>query len=200
MSRGRRLTETERLNIAKERAQGIAAAELAAQHGVSLKSVYNAVNHARDRKRANGSRPKVIGLRVSERELERFDAALEGFGVTNRTEALRALMAAAGGILKPDEKIACQLEGMSARINRVGNNVNQVARRMNEAKLRGEPLPYSAQSHAHMRELAELVFEMADQIQDMFRARRGELELEVGRALAHLRPDATGEGAENGTG
>jgi len=200
MSRGRRLTETERLSIAKERAQGIAAAELAARHGVSLKSVYNAVNHVRDRKRANGSRPKVIGLRVSERELERFDAALEGFGITNRTDALRALMAAAGKILKPDEKIADQLEGMSARINRVGNNVNQVARRMNEAKLRGEPLPYSAQSHAHMRELAGLVFEMADQIQEMFRARRGELDLDVSRALAHLMPDAKGEGAENGSG
>lgn len=199
MSRGRKLTETERLSIAKERAQGIAAADLAARHGVSLKSIYNAVNHARDRSRANGSRPRVIGLRVSERELASFDAALQGYGITNRTEALRGLMAAAGNILKPDEKIAAQLEGMSARINRVGNNVNQVARRMNEAKLRGEPLPYSAQNHAHIRELAGLVFEMADQIQEMFWARRGELDLEVSRALAHLAPDAKDGGAQNGT-
>jgi len=79
---------------------------------------------------------------------------------------------------------------MSAQINRVGNNVNQVARRMNEARRRGEPLPYSAESHAHVRELAGFVFEMADQIQEMFRARRGDLELEVTKALAHLIPDA----------
>jgi len=186
MSRGRRLTETERLSIAKERAQGVAAADLAARHGVSLKSIYNAANHARERQLANGSRPKVIGLRVSERELERFDAALQGYGIVSRTDALRGLMAAADKILKPDERIADRLEGMSAQINRVGNNVNQVARRMNEARRRGEPLPYSAESHAHVRELAGFVFEMADQIQEMFRARRGDLELEVTKALAHL--------------
>ena len=68
MSRGRRLTETERLNIAQERLQGVAAGDLATRYEVSLKSVYNATNHAAERQMANGSRPKVIGLRVSQRE------------------------------------------------------------------------------------------------------------------------------------
>jgi len=194
MSRGRRLTNIERLSIARERAQGVAASDLASRYGVSLKSIYNAANHAKDRQAANGSRPRVIGLRVSDRELDNFDAALLSYGITNRTDALRGLMAAADRILKPDEKIAERLAGMSADLNRVGNNVNQLARRLNEANLRGEPPPYTAESHAHVRELTGLVIDMADQIQEMFRARRRELELEVTGALAYLM-----SGSDNGT-
>ena len=102
MSRSRRLTETDRLSIAKERAQGVAAADLAQRYGVSLKTIYNAVNHALDRQNANGSRPIVIGLRVSRRELAAFDAALARHGITNRTDALRHLVLAADEILEPD--------------------------------------------------------------------------------------------------
>ena len=126
MSRGRRLTETERLSIAKDRAKGVAAADLATRYGVSLKSVYNAANHARDRQTANGSRPKVIGVRVSPRELQRFDAALARHGVAQRSDALRCLILAADDILLPDNGIADELRGLSAALNRVGNNVNQV--------------------------------------------------------------------------
>jgi hypothetical protein len=172
----------------------VAASDLASRYGVSLKSIYNAANHAKDRQAANGSRPRVIGLRVSDRELDNFDAALLSYGITNRTDALRGLMAAADRILKPDEKIAERLAGMSADLNRVGNNVNQLARRLNEANLRGEPPPYTAESHAHVRELTGLVIDMADQIQEMFRARRRELELEVTGALAYLM-----SGSDNGT-
>lgn len=196
MSRGRRLTETERLSIAKDRAKGVAAADLATRYGVSLKSVYNAANHARDRQTANGSRPKVIGVRVSPRELQRFDAALARHGVAQRSDALRCLILAADDILLPDNGIADELRGLSAALNRVGNNVNQVARRLNEAKLKGERLPYTPASHAEIRDLAVLLFDMADQIQEMFRARRRALDLEVTKALADLARQGVDHGAE----
>ena len=186
MSRGRRLTETERLSIAQERLQGVAAGDLATRYGVSLKSVYNAANHAVERQSANSSRPKVIGVRVSTGELQRFDAALARHGVAHRSDALRSLILAADDILRPDEAMADELRGLSAALNRVGNNVNQVARRLNEAKLKGERLPYTPASHAEIRDLAVLVFDMADQIQEMFRARRRDLDLDVTRALAGL--------------
>jgi hypothetical protein len=195
MSRGRRLTETERLNIAQERLQGVAAGDLATRYGVSLKSVYNAANHAADRQTANGSRPKVIGVRVSPRELQRFDAALARHGVVHRSDALRCLILAADDILRPDEGMTDELRSLSAALNRVGNNVNQVARRLNEAKLKGERLPYTPASHAEVRDLAVLVFDMADQLQEIFRARRRELTLEVTKALAGL----ARQGAEHGT-
>ena len=196
MSRGRRLTETERLNIAQERLQGVAAGDLATRYGVSLKSVYNAANHAADRQTANGSRPKVIGVRVSPKELQRFDAALARHGVVHRSDALRCLILAADDILRPDEGMTDELRGLSAALNRVGNNVNQVARRLNEAKIKGERLPYTAASHAEIRDLAVLVFDMADQIQEMFRARRRALDLEVTKALAGLARQGAEHGAE----
>jgi hypothetical protein len=196
MSRGRRLTETERLNIAQERLQGVAAGDLATRYGVSLKSVYNAANHTADRQTANGSRPKVIGVRVSPKELQRFDAALARHGVVHRSDALRCLILAADDILRPDEGMTNELRGLSAALNRVGNNVNQVARRLNEAKLKGERLPYTPASHAEIRELAVLVFDMADQIQEMFRGRRRVLDLEVTKALAGLARQGAEHGAE----
>jgi len=198
MSRGRRLTEAERLSIAQERSQGVAAGDLATRFGVSLKSVYNAANHAADRQTANGSRPKVIGVRVSPRELQRFDAALARHGITHRSNALRCLIQAADDILRPDEAMTEELRSLSAALNRAGNNVNQIARRLNEAKLKGERLPYTSASHAEIRDLAVLIFDMADQIQEMFRARRRELNLEVTKALAGLARRETAQVAEHG--
>ena len=84
--------------------------------------------------------------------------------------------------------MTAELRAMSAALNRAGNNVNQVARRLNEAKLKGEPLRYGAESHAGIRDLAGLVFDMSDQIQELYRARRRTLDLEVTTALAGLRP------------
>ncbi|MCA0206950.1 MAG: MobC family plasmid mobilization relaxosome protein [Proteobacteria bacterium] len=196
MRRGRRLSEIERLSIAKERAKGVAAAELAARYGVSLKSVYNAVKHAGDRQLANGSRPKVIGLRVSARELSRLDAALLRHGIAHRSDALRSLILAADDILRPDETMTDELRALSAALNRVGNNVNQIARRLNEAKLKGERMPYDASSHAEIGDLAVLVFDLADQIQEMFRARRRALNLQVTKALAGLAHREASDGSE----
>lgn len=43
--------------------------------------------------------------------------------------------------------------------------MNQVERWLNEAKPKVERLPYTYASHAEIRDLAVLVFDMADQIQ-----------------------------------
>jgi hypothetical protein len=109
---------------------------------------------------------------------------------------MRCLMLAADDLLRPDAGMTDELRGLSAALNRVGNNVNQIARRLNEAKLKGERLPYTPASHAEIRDLAALVFDMSDQIQEMFRARRRALDLEVTRALAGL----ARQGVEQGTG
>jgi len=188
MPRARRLTEKERLSIAKARAEGVPVRELATRYGVSRVSIYNASNHGTERQAANASRSRVIGIRVSARDLRGFDAVLGRRGIAHRSDAMRRLMLAADNILRPDEVMTEELRTMSAALNRVGNNVNQVARRLNEAKVRGELPPYTAASHAEIRELAGLVFELADQIQQLFRARRRALDLVVTKALAGLAP------------
>jgi hypothetical protein len=124
MSGGRRLTEFERISIARARMQGVAAADLAAQYGISLKSIYNAANHGTERRVANASRSRVIGIRVSDRELRGFDAALTRRGIAHRSDAMRCLLLAVDDLLRPDEAMTEELRALSAALNRVGNNVN----------------------------------------------------------------------------
>ena len=196
MGHSRRLTDQERLQIVRERAKGFAVRDLATALKVSPKTVYNVLSHGRSAVSANDSRTRVLTMRVTERDLRGFDAALSRRGIAHRSDALRCLMLAADDLLRPDDGMTDELRGLSAALNRVGNNVNQVARRLNEARLKGERLSYTPASHAEIRDLAVLVFEMADQIQEMFRARRRALDLEVTKALAGLVRQGAEHGAE----
>lgn len=186
MGSSRRLTDQERRQIVRERAKGVSVSAISAALKVSPKTVYNVLSRGRSAVSANDSRTRVLTMRVTDRDLRGFDAALARRGIAHRSDAMRSLMLAADDLLRPDDGMTDQLRGLSAALHRVGNNVNQVARRLNEAKLKGERLPYTSGSHAEIRDLAVLVFDMADQIQEMFRARRRELDLEVTKALAGL--------------
>ena len=196
MGSSRRLTDQERRQIVRERAKGVSVSAISAALKVSPKTVYNVLGRRRSAVSANDSRTRVLTMRVTGRDLRGFDAALARRGIAHRSDAMRCLMLAADDLLRPDEGMTDELRGLSAALNRVGNNVNQVARRLNEAKLKGERLPYTPASHAEIRDLATLVFDMADQIQEMFRARRRALDLEVTQALAGLARQGAEHGAE----
>ncbi len=105
MPRRRRLSEIERSTIAQERRNGVSAAFLAARYDVSLKTIYNVVNHADERQTANGSRSRVVGIRISDDDLLRFDAALSRRGIAHRSIAMRRLMLAAEGVFLPDDEM-----------------------------------------------------------------------------------------------
>ena len=196
MGHSRRLTEAERRQIVRERTKGVSVSAISAALKVSPKTVYNVLSRGRSAVSANNSRTRVLTIRVTERDLRSFDTALARRGITHRSNAMRCLMLAADDLLRPDEGMTDELRGLSAALNRVGNNLNQVARRLNEAKLKGERLPYTPASHGEIRDLAVLVFDMADQIQEMFRGRRRALDLEVTKALASLARQGAGHGAE----
>lgn len=198
MSNSRRLTDQERRQIVRERAKGVSVSAISASLKVSPKTVYNVLSRGRSAVSANDSRTRVLTLRVTDRDLRGFDAALARRGIVHRSDAMRCLMLAADDLLRPDAGMTDELRNLSAALNRVGNNVNQVARRLNEAKLKGERLPYTSARHAEIRDLAVLVFDMADQIQEMFRARRRVLDLEVTKALAGLARQDTEQVAEHG--
>ena len=198
MGSSRRLTDQERRQIVRERAKGVAVRDLATALEVSPKTVYNVLGRGRSAVSANDSRTRVLTMRVTDSDLRGFDAALARRRIAHRSDAMRCLMLAADDILRPDEGMTDELRGLSAALNRVGNNVNQVARRLNEAKRKGDRLPYTPTSHAEIRDLAVLVFDMADQIQEMFRARRRTLDLEVTKALAGLVGQGSEQVAEHG--
>ena len=143
MGSSRRLTDQERRQIVRERAKGVSVSAISAALKVSPKTVYNVLGRGRSAVSANDSRTRVLTMRVTDRDLRGFDAALARRGIAHRSDAMRCLMLAADDLLRPDEGMTDELKGLSAALNRVGNNVNQVARRLNEAKLKGERLPYT---------------------------------------------------------
>ncbi len=88
-----------------------------------------------------GSRTETVVCRVSPADLALFDEKLKEAGVRNRSEALRNVIRNVGGIAAPDAELAEALHAMKAALNRVGNNVSQIAKRMNDAKNRGSVAP-----------------------------------------------------------
>ena len=79
-----------------------------------------------------------------------------------------------------------EIKELRTEIHHIGNNINQIARRLNEGRVRGEQAVLTGSEKAEIRALAGLVFTIADQVQEMSRNRRASLKLEVDKALAPL--------------
>lgn len=178
----RRLTQGQRLEIARERAKGVSSQALAVRFEVSVQTITAAVRGLRDAPALEGQGTKVLGLRVTTQEARDFEAAIGRWGLT-KTKALKRLMHQAGVLLAPDDETADQLRRYGAEINRIGGNLNQLSRACNEARLLGQPIPYTAQSHAEVRAAIRAVFETAAQVGQMARDRRGRLDDLVTDAL-----------------
>jgi transposase-like protein len=189
MSRHRRLTPDERGQIVREREKGVSTQALALNFGVSRQTIHNTI--ANDRKRQVDAHVKtaVINARVSDADARMFDSVLQQFGVPSRGEGLRRLMSIAADLYVPDTKTATALKSLSASLGRVGSNVNQIAARLNEARVKKLPPPYDARSDAEIRALAALIFDLSDQIEDLAKAQRTGLKLIVDpalRSIAHV--------------
>lgn len=159
--RGPRLTPTQRSELVRERASGVPAGELAARFGVTRRTV--------ERMRAATGRPakSEAGCAVSTwlpaSEARAFDALLGRLGIT-RSEAVRRLVRSASGILAPDEAAEGEARQVAAEVRRLGHNVNQIARGVNEARLKGQAPATSERAH---RELLATIAEshaVADRI------------------------------------
>lgn len=187
MRHHRKLTDVERRQIIEARAGGAPAADLARRFGVSPRTIYNTLNRAQ----APGPTPirtQTVTTRVSDRDLTGFMAALTKRGITDRPAALRRLMEAADKILMaPDPATAVMLKGWAAEIQSRGTAINLIARKLNEAKLSGRSLPYSADDEAAIRALMAFTFTLIADFQGLWGARREAISREVDEALAGLK-------------
>ena len=82
-----------------------------------------------------------------------------------------------------DEEVAEGLHQLAGEVQRLGANLNQIARACNEARQRGERLPYTAEAHAQTRAAVELVWTVVGQVNQMAGGRRGQLDAAVAAAL-----------------
>ena len=187
----RRLLPAERSEIVRERARGVGALALAARFGVSRQTIHAVVRGLRAAQASTGVRSRVVSTRVSEGDLAAFDAALAATGLS-RSEGLGRMVQGAAGFFVPEATEAEALRRATAALDRAGGNVNQIARALNEARLKGQALPFTAGSNTRLRELAQAVFELADHVQALARGRQAELGAATVAALA--RP-LTGQGS-----
>jgi transposase-like protein len=184
MRHHRKLTDDERRQIIESRAGGTPAAALARRFGVSTRTIYNTLS------RAKGTGPgptKTISMRLSARQLAGFQAALVRRGITDQPAALRRLMGAADILLRPvDPVLLDHLKAWGAQVATEGAAVNHIARKLNEAKLRGRPLPFTDEDMAKIRTFAGGLAQFAEAFRILWGAQLAAKAREVGKALEGL--------------
>ena len=182
----RKLDHTTRQSIAKKVREGVRPQVLAREYGVTVRTVYRCAQLMRDIQIERGSRTEVIVCRVSPVDLAQFDAKLKEAGIRNRSEALRNVIRNTNGMAMPDAELAEALLSMKGALNKVGNNVTQIAKRMNDAKNQGQPLPFAEEDLMEMRHLAGFILDFADEADLMARGRRAALELKISDELKRM--------------
>ncbi|GGA31861.1 MULTISPECIES: transposase [Rhodobacterales] len=186
MAKRHRLSDLERLEIVRESRRGVSAQVLGKRFDVTPRTIQYTVRKEQMRKRDSGIRTAQIGTTVTPEELRTFEALLGRHGVNSRSDGMRRLIQAANGILQPDEYLTDELKGFRAALNRVGNNVTQIAKRMNEANNKGIRPPFGQASLAQMRSLTGFVLDFADQVDLLVRRRTDRINLLVNEALKEL--------------
>lgn len=184
MRHHRKLTDDERRQIIEARAGGTPAAALARRFGVSTRTIYNTLS------RAKGARPaltRTISTRLSARQLAGFQAALARRGITDQPAALRRLMGAADILLRPvDPAVLDHLQAWGAQVATDGAAVNHIARKLNGAKLRGRPIPFTDDDMATIRTFAGGLVEFAEKFRILWEAQLATMTHEVDNALEGL--------------
>ncbi|WP_322895062.1 MULTISPECIES: helix-turn-helix domain-containing protein [unclassified Yoonia] len=185
-----KLTDEERRQIIEARADGTPVKALARQYGVSRRTIYNTLNKAQ---RARQGHTQTISLRVSRRELAGFKDGMAKRSITDHPAALRRLMEAADVLLRPaDPVVLDHLQAWGVQVATQGAAVNNIARKLNAAKLRGSPIPFTDEDMTTIRAFAGGFVEFAEEFRILWEAQRAAKTREVDKVLAGLttkRPD-----------
>lgn len=186
MPNRRRLTPEQRREIVAEARRGVSVAALAARFEVTPRAVQYTLRQAAQGRRDSGIRTETMSVTLTTEEMAGFDAVLLRHGIETRSDGMRRLVQAAAGLFQPDMHLADELAGFRAALNRVGNNVTQIAKRMNEANNRGQRPPFSGDDLAQLRQLAGFVLDFADQVDLLARRRVEGVTLTATDALKEL--------------
>ncbi len=114
--------------------------------GGHIKSVAGALDVGREtirkirdaeihRNEASGGAAQPITARVSPVEARNFEAAIARAGYRKRSDGLRALIRLATGFLELPAGEAADLDALSRELNKIGVNINQMARLANSGRL-----------------------------------------------------------------
>jgi hypothetical protein len=189
MSRSKRLTDAQRMEIVREAANGVPTSVLAQRFGVTPRAVQYTVKTDAERQRDTAVPVSAVSVKVTSDEMAAFDAVLASVGIETRSEGLRRLMQAAGGTFVADTSLAAEMVRYRVSLNEVGNGVAQIAKQMQKANRagqgagRGTSAEFSELRLAQMRGLARFILDSADEIDLLVRRRRDVMQLEATAAL-----------------
>lgn len=182
----RRLTREERLSIVRDAAKGVATRAIADKHGVTTRTIFYTLRREKERRREAGHRSVTFSVTVTPEEAAAFDAVLARHRIASRADGLRRLIRASNGVFQPDEHLADELQGFRASLNRVGNNITQIAKRLNEAKQKGIAPTFGAASLDQIKSLAMFIRSFANEINLLAQRRSKGMTLTANVALEEL--------------
>ena len=185
MSRSKRLTDAQRMEIVREAADGVPTSVLAERFGVTPRAVQYTVKSDAERQRDTAVPVMAVSVKVTPEEMAAFDAVLASAGIETRSEGLRRLIQAAGGVFVPDALLAAEMARYRASLNEVGNGVAQIAKQMQKANRIGQraSAEFSEMRLAQMRGLARFILDSADEIDLLVRRRRDAMQMDATAAL-----------------
>ena len=102
MTRAKRLIEQERMEILRAAAEGVSTSVLAIRFGVTPRAVRYTLQADRDRQRDTGVAVVAVTVKLTPGELAALDVMLASAGIATRTDGIRRLIQAAGGVFVPD--------------------------------------------------------------------------------------------------
>ncbi|MEQ9246183.1 MAG: helix-turn-helix domain-containing protein [Nitratireductor sp.] len=189
MSRSKRLTDADRMEIVREAAEGVSTSVLAERFGVSPRAIQYTLKADAERQTDAAIPVSAVSVKVTAAELEALDEVLAAAGIESRAEGLRRLIQAAGGVFVPDVQIATEMARYRASLHEVGNGVAQIAKQMTRANRMGQGADggtraeFSELRLEQMRGLARFILDSADEIDLLLRRRRDAMQLEATAAL-----------------
>ena len=185
MSRSKRLTDAQRMEIVREVADGVSTSVLAKRFGVTPRAVQYTLKSDAERQRDTAVPVLAVSVKVTPEEMAAFDAVLASAGIETRSEGLRRLMQTASGTFVADATLAAEMARYRASLNDVGNGVAQIAKQMQKANRagRGTGPEFSELRLAQMRGLARFILDSADEIDLLVRRRRDAMQLDATAAL-----------------
>ena len=185
MSRSKRLTDAQRMEIVREAADGVSTSVLAERFGVTPRAVQYTLKSDDQRQRDTAVPVLAVSVKVTSEEMQAFDEVLASAGIETRSEGLRRLMQAAGGTFVADAQLAAEMARYRASLNDVGNGVAQIAKQMQKANRvgHGTGAVFSELRLAQMRSLARFILDSADEIDLLVRRRRNAMQLDATAAL-----------------
>lgn len=189
MSRTKRLTEIEKMQIVREAAEGVSTSELAERFEVTSRAVRYVLKADAERQTDAAIPVSAVSVKVTAEELAALDAVLAKAGIESRAEGLRRLIQAAGGVFVPDAQMAAEMARYRASLHEVGNGVAQIAKQMTQANRMGQGAVGGTRAEftelrlAQMRGLARFILDSADEIDLLLRRRRDAMQLQATAAL-----------------